>query len=466
MAEWQAMSWNLQPNQAVDESILLRNLPALENMVLAKDGQHVRFPGDVAFAELPGTRTYLYEYQGNLIAVTNEGRFYRVDGAGNMADVTGVPLSGPGRPTFSETEDFMIAAQGAAILKLAGATTEVLSPLAPDTTHIAFIDGFIAAPIVNSMNWNHNEAGDYADWNPLDVFSAESSPDAITAMVKTPYNELLFAGPKSVEQWERGSGSATFAFRYATGAAGVRAPYTLVATERGNFAVNGRLEFAKFTTQGALPASTDIAVQLQKVDDWREAWATEIRIKARTFILLQIPRATNPYGTSGLCFLFDLDTGTWTNLYGWDNALGLPMAYAAWSYAFCFDRHFIGVAGGIRELKLDSFQTMGGILRCLARTPHMGDWGPSRVEDVKLRFKRGLSPSGTTPKKIGLRCSRDGGAMGRWVWRDFGLYGNRETVIHFGSFGIADTWQFEYQVTDNIDVELIGGQAYVTELQR
>src|SRR5262245_14909384 len=112
----------------VAESALKHAAAALENVVITEAKGLRRFPGLAPFATLGDRgRVYLTDWRGDLLASTSLGRLYRVDANGNVADVTGVPLSGGGRTTFAKTEDEILLAAGGPILTWNGITTKVLS---------------------------------------------------------------------------------------------------------------------------------------------------------------------------------------------------------------------------------------------------------------------------------------------------------------------------------------------------
>ena len=242
----------------------------------------------------------------------------------------------------------------------------------------------------------------------------------------------------------------------------------MLAVKEGNFGVNKEREFVRITQQSTRVESDDIALRLESIEDWREAWAAQIKIKGQKFIVLQIPHAQNPYGTHGLTFLLDYRAGAWSVLYGFDEERSVPTRWPAWSYHALWGRHFIGVDGGVAELDPRVYDDRGSTLRLLARTGHVEKWGKARIDDLMLRFKRGVAgPASGGPVRLGVRVRRDNRIWSDWVYRDFGADGDREMVLRTGGgFGIGYTWQFEYQVTAPVEVEFVGGKVLVEELRR
>lgn len=465
MARWETVP--LEPlNQNTDETVLSRAVAAVENGYRNEGDGFSRFPGLKPWIDLPGQQTWLFRWRGDLIAVTNQGRVYRIGKSGAADDVTGVPLSGGRRPTFAATEDELLLAAGGPIVRLAKARTELLSLDAPNTTHVAFIQGYVVAIEEFSGRFFFSQPGSYRQWDPLDVFTAESKPDDLNAAVVTPYNELLLAGLDSIEQFEPfPSGVRPFARRWTTGE-GLLAPYTLLPSKSGTYGVNRDQEFVRFQLQSSTDEGAAIGLQLESITDWEGAWSAEIKVKGQVFILLQIPNAETPYGTRGLTFLFDQRRRQWSTLYGWDRAMGQPARWPGWSYEHLWGRHFVGVPGGIAELDRNVYDNAGQTQRFLVRSGHVDQWGECRVDNFEIRLRRGGAGNQERRGIIGLRFNRDNRGFGKWVWRELGRQGERNMVIEWGGMGIAKTWQWEMAITDAAVGEVVGARAYIERMPR
>lgn len=465
----------------VQETVLRNGNAAIENAFINEAGGHTRFPGLKPFVTLSGNLpVYLHEWKQDLIAVT-AGRFYKVSPQAIATDVTGVPITGGLRVIFDKTDDELVAAAGADIIRLARDKTELLTPdgSSPQSTHVGFIDSFLVAIERNSGRFWHSNAIAYRQWAGLDVFTADSKPDDINAFMVTPFRELILTGIDSTEQFERLiNGNVPFFRRWSVGE-GCWAPYTLIAEDNGIWFVNKRFEFVRASGQSSTPQSDDIASDLEtamtdrpvfnfspiSVDNWNGAWATSINISGQKFILLQIPNAFNPYGTRGVTGLLDYRAHRWTNLYGWNGAEGVPVRWPGWSYYPMWGRHFVGGNGVIYELDIGTYTNAGDSQRMLGRTAHIDTWGSSNVSDVRMRIKRGIADSNTTvPPVIGVRAIKDNKMTTRWKEISLGLYGDRTMILNFGGMGNAKTWQFEYRVTDAAEVEVVAMQANVKKL--
>lgn len=469
MGTWREIDISTKLFQNVEAAVLRKSTAAIENAYVNETGGHSRFPGLKSFVSLPGNApTYLHAWKapiGDLIAVSNS-RVYRIDKSGTVEDMTGVPVSGGRRVIFDETDDELVMAAGAQIIRLAKDKTEILSADAPLSTHVGYIDGYLVAVEVNSGRFQHSNANDFRIWDPLDTFSADGKPDNINGLLVSPYRELLLTGIESVEQFERlPSGTTPFFRRWSVGE-GVLAPYTLCAVDQGNFAINSTYEFVRFTGQVSEAIGDDIQATFESVTDWTDAWAVPMQIKGQKFILLQIPNSLNAYGTMGITCLYDYRQKKWYNLFGWEG--GVPTIWPGTSYEEIWGRRFVGAKGGIYELDTAVYQNVGHVQRVLGRTAPMDQYGPCSIDGVRMRIKRGVgatSDPDTPPPLIGFRCIRDGHRSTKIKFKSLGRAGDNYSLIEFGGMGSAkSTVQFEWVCTDAVSFELVKLEALITKV--
>ncbi len=465
MVQWAVFPWSERLYADGDEALLTHAVAAVENAYSNAAGGHSRFPGLTLFATTGGNQNYVFEWKKQLFCATDVGRLYRMTESGAVQDVTGTPISGGKRAIFSPTDDQLLIAAGGPIIALSGDKTAILSPDAPASSHVAYIDGYVIAVENDSQRFQYADPGEPTVWNPINVFSADGKADDLSALAVTPYRELLLAGEDSVEQFERlANGNQPFSRRWSTGE-GVAYPYTFLADKTGTYGVNKRYEFVRFFGQISQDQSGDIGIVLEKIDDWAEAWTAEMSVKGQKFIVLQAPHATNAYGTPGVTMLLDYRNRKWSFLYGWDAAAQLPGRWPGWSTARCWGKVFVGVPGGVAAVDDKAFQAVGQMTRFLIRSAHVGKFGPSRIDDVKIQIKRGIGVYGGAEPVIGLRVNRDNLGFDQWTYEPLGLPGERNMTIHFGGQGAADTWQFEIAVSDNVAVEFVDMEIYVERLR-
>ena len=470
MAEWADFPWNERMFLSADEAILSKAVASVENGYQNAAGGHSRYPGLTSFATgLGGTATYVFQKLDNLIAVTDQGRTFRIGQDGSVVDCTGVPVSGGQRVIFDATDDGrVVMAAGGPIIQLQGEKTTILSPNAPNSTHVAFIEGYLIAIETGTGRFNYSDPGAYTTWNPLSVFTADAKADPVVAVVVTPYTELMVAGTEHIEQYELlANGNQPFTRRWSTGQ-GVRYPYTLLADWTGTYGINSRFEFVRFYGQISQDQGSDINQVLQNVDDWTGAWTGEISVSGQKHIMLQAPNASNIYGTKGITLMLDYQIRKWSFLYGWDATLQRPTGFPAQSITRAWGKVYVGVPGGVALVDGTNYTVLGKPYPFLIRSAHVSKWGPSRIDEVRLRLKRGLGPIGVSPSalpQISLRVNRDNEGFDQPEFEDLGQPGERTMTIRFGGQGIADTWQFEIAVTDNVPVEITNMQVFVERMR-
>lgn len=465
MPRWENLSIDAKLFANVQESCLTRNSAAVENAFANEAGGYTRFPGLAPFATLVGkSPTYLEEWRGDLIAVSGS-KVWRIKEDGTATDITGVPVSGPNRVVFDKTPDELVMAAGGVIIRLAAATSEILSDDAPLATHVGFIDGYLLANEVGTGNFKHSAPDDFRNWDPIDVFSADSRPDKVNAILVSPYREVFIAGENSVEQFERLSSTSEIAFarRWGIGE-GVLAPYTLTFTDSGTWCLNERREFVRISGQISRPVSDDVGNSIETADNIEGAWAAPLLIRGQKFIVLQFPKATNPYGSQGLTFLFDYRQNRWLSLYGWDTDLARPTRWPGWSYLNLWGRHFVGGDGEVFELKTDTYQNNGVTQRVLIRTGHYDNFGQVRIDNLRARFKRGVVGSNDSNPVISARVRLDNKLWSRFKRVELGRAGESEMYVEFGGFGCGDTFQVEFDLTDACEFEFVKAQVYLSGL--
>jgi hypothetical protein len=467
MAQWADWEWKEALFANADESILRVAPAAAENVYANQAGGFSRFPGLRQVVSLPNAGpVYVQGWRDDLVAVTARGTVHRIGRDLSTVDVTGVPLVGTGRPIFAATDEQMVLAAGGPLISLDRDVTQLLSDQAPPSTHVAFIDGYLIAIEEHTGRFRYCDPGEYRVWNDLSVFSANGKPDNLVAVAVTPYRELLLAGPDSIEQFERlQNGVRPFSRRWSTGE-GLAHPYTLVTDTAGTYGVNDKSEMTRFQAQVSREQSENIAMVLEAVDDWTGAWAASIAIKGQRMVLLQAPNAYSAlYDCRGVTFLLDYRRNRWSFLWGWDGARGLPQRWPGWSIGSAWGRTFVGIENGIAELDPAAFTNLGQPIRSLWRSAHVDRFGPSRMDNLRIRVKRGVGGySPAAEPRIGVRVNRDNGRWSTWVLRSLGRPGDDRMWIDFGAFGAASTWQIEMACTDPVAVEFVAAQARMERL--
>lgn len=459
MASWKDIPLDADLQLNIADAALRRDHSAVENCYRNDVSGVTRFPGLKRTYDISQGKVYLTKYRGDMMALTDKGQLWRIGRDGTMTNVTGVVVAGPFRPVFDRTDDDqLVIAKGGKIIHYDGKTTDVLSENAPDgATHIAYFKGYLIANERFSGRWFISGVGQYRDWDPLDVFTAESRPDDLVAIKVSPRNELLLAGSDSVERWDLLASGTQPLYRVGTSPEGLIAPYTFLATRDGNFGVNQLSEFVQFLDQVTRDVSDRVQQALDSIDNWEDAWADQIIFDNQNWYLLQAPKATNDYGTLGVTLVFQKTTGKWFQLYDWDESIGLPTRWPGWSYLKIWGRHFIGGEGCVYELLPSWRYNDDRVQRMRLLSAHYDESGGKiEIQDSRLRLRRGLMDvNATVEPRISVRINRDNQGLSGAIDKSLGAAGQTHQVVVFGALGVAETFQFEFMVTDDVPVDVV-----------
>ena len=461
MAQWVAFPLSGDLDKNVSGIHLTGDSAKIENCYVNDKKGLSRFPSLNSVMDLPdsGQPVYLKDWRNDLYAVCG-GRTYRINDDFTYVDVTGETVAGGKRVIFSRTEDELVMAAGRKIVSLRGEKTEFLSEQAPESTHVGWLSGYLVAIEKDSGRFQFSTADSfYRKWDPLDVFTAEGRPDDLNALCISDYGELLLAGPESIEQHDTAvSGDQPFYRRFVM-PYGLFAPYTFVPADGKVWGINELKEFVAFSTQFGTVYSSKIQKELEDIDDWTDAWGMELPIDGHRFIILQIPYATNSYGTKGVTYAYDYNNRRFANLFGFSAVQpNAPERWPGWSYAEHNDRKFIGGTGKIYEIgghAGDQPQVMRW------RSGHFRAGGRSfGINRLQVTAEKGMQTSGAAPI-ISVRVNKDNRGFGRQLRRSLGATGQKHCIINLGSLGVARDFQIEIEVSDATSVEIAEIGAYI-----
>lgn len=456
----------------IDESALTDSYAALENAFITEAGGVTRFPGLKTFVDFGNKAPiYLGTIHQDLIAVGGDGRVRHVNKNGNFKIPPGPQVLGGRRVIFDHDKSNTYMAAGAQIIAYDGSALTVLSDSAPNATHVGCINSFVIANEVNSERFFYSDAGDPRTWEGINVFSATARPDDITAMVVTDFNEIIVAGLDSIEQFNPLlGGTVPFIRQWAIGD-GLSEPYTFCFLDNAVWGLNKLHEFTRFSGQSGQVMSGDIGKDIadkfiiKHNGSFEDAWASPLIIKGQAFALLQLPKAKNNYGSLGVTYLLDIRKNKYCELYGWDNVLQLPALWPGVSVQKIWGRTYIGGYGKIYELTENAYNIAGDVSRLYARTAPYSEMGLIRIDSMRVTMKRGVG-NYTKDPKLAMRVNRDGRGFGRWQFINMGKAGDNNFMGFFGDQGDGYTWQFEFMVTDDCDVEIRKIEAETTSMVR
>lgn len=460
MPQWVDVKLNKKLFKNVDEGVLTTTFAALENCFVTEAEGLSRFPGLREFCNLGGSYdVHMGRFNNDMMAVGLDGRTFRINSEGESEPIEGAPVLGGDRTSFALSRNGLFMAGGSQIIKFDGVKNSVLSADAPLSSFVGHIDGYLLAVERDSGRFQHSDLNNFPVWNPLSTFAVDGSPDNINCLQITPFNEILFGGEESIEQYERyPGGSAPFFRRWSTGD-GISEPWSLCFADNASWALNSKYEFSRLSGQTTQSVSDDVQKEIEHrysfgdIGGFDKAWAAPCYIKGQKFIILQSPLAQNVYGTKGFTFVLDIRRGQWFEIFGWDAKNGVPDIWPGVSVFNIWGKTFVGGKGKIYQLDPTAQNNDGGTQRAYVRTAHFDNLGTIRIDAVKMTMKRGVGTYTQNPK-IMMRTNPDNKGFGMLQTRYFGLRGEPFMNIEFGGQGVADTWQFEIAVTDDCPFEL------------
>ncbi len=460
MPNWIDVPLNKKLFKNVDEDMLTTTYPAMENCFVTESDGLSRFPGLKLFCDLGNNADiHLNQFNNDLMAVGEDGQVFRVNTEGDATTIKGVPVSGGLRTSFARSTDGLMMAAGGQVIKYNGTENKILSPDAPLSSHVGFIDGYVLVVEKDSGRFQNSQLNNFGVFNPLDTFAVDGNPDDINAMLITPFNEILLSGVASLEQYERYVGSTIPFYRRWSVGSGISEPGTLCFADNAAWGLNEKREFVRLSGQTVQSVSDDIQADIEhryalgNLSAFNKAWAYPCYIKGQKFIVFQSPEATNVYGTKGFTCVLDIRRGQLFEIFGWDDESGVPALWPGRSIYSLWGKTFVGGKGKIYELDPFTYNNDGQVQRTYARSAHFDSDGTLRVDGIKLTLKRGIGTYEAAPKVM-FRANPDNKGWGLWQARDLGLIGAPQMSVEFGQQGTADTWQFEMAMTDNAPFEL------------
>lgn len=458
----------------VREGVLTQSAAAMENLYVNEAGGHTPFPPLYKWLQLPSPGDVVpFSWDGGMVAVTDKGRVFRVSSDRTARDVTGVPLGGGSRPVVARTDESLLLAAGGPILVLAD-KTEILSADAPETTHVVYLEGYVVAPEPRSGRFFRSDVGDYRTWNPINQQSAEGKPDPITCMAVNEFNEMVVAGPESIELYQTVANADVPFYKRADLGEGILAPHTLCEGDGYWWCVNRRHEMTRIASMSPRPVSRDIdrllmqSNDLSAVNTWDGAWAQELLIHGQRFIVLQVPRMRTEDGREGPTFLYDYRNGRWSSLWGVDGD-GRLERWPGRGFATAWNKQFVGGPDGWIYILGDPVAGFGDLepverrMRFRSGTYNAQDLERGayslEIDNVRMRMARTKAVYGDVTDAIRLRAELDGQVWTDWVTRP--LEGTGHHNVEFTSFGVVQTVAFEYEFWSTEAIESVSMQAHM-----
>jgi hypothetical protein len=430
-----------------------------------------RRPGLVLFSDVatgsPGNGIFYWDAMGKVIAVSG-GKVFDISSAGTATQLTGT-LPSIVTATFADgqkldgTPWLYIAANG---LRYTTNGTTLLTPTdanTPSATHVAWINGrFIAnEPGTNRFDFTDtnpatsNIENDYwsATDNPL---TAEARGDKLSALF-TAFLEIYVWGAEGLELWQDDGITPFTPIQSAFTSAGIEGPYAFGKIDNTIFAlcvIEGKRCVIRLNQRSPLIISEPIARVLSDMPMVSDATCDIISSGGISVALFNFP-------TAGESWAYDYKNDTWLRWGYYDTFSGVHNMFLGRHSCFAksFNKHLIQsrVDGKIYEISRSVFTDDGNPMVSYRRTGWIdyGTWKRKRISQMFVKGK--VYPLGATSYTMQLRWRDDGSP----TWSpllDLSLNPSAQGDFTFplNRMGMYRSRQYEFRVSDNIDMILVG----------
>ncbi len=339
------------------------------------------------------------------------------------------------------------------------------TPTAGVVTHVTYLDGFFIVNNALSDLWYISAIENPTSWAPLDFEAAAVSPDAILA--HTANGAILWMIGDETAQPYYNSGNFLFPFSLILNAVqevGIAAPHTLAESDDGVFFLATTPEGGLFVYRiqgqsGRVISGEEQDDQLASVVNPSLATAFLYKQEGQSFYVITL----SPQAPS---LVYNIKAQTWETRTLLDGT-----AYRIFGHGVVGQQRNIGgsrLSARIYELKTDNYADAGGTFVRRRRTQiyhrnnHRLDWWEV-VVDCQPAVGTAQPPADNPV--IRLRYSDDAGAtFGPQLIEPLGKVGETERRAVFRNLGQARNRVFEIEVSDPVQVTIIGAYAVVEEL--
>lgn len=448
-----------------------------------------RRPGMTLFTDLStgakGDGLFYWEAMNMVIAVS-DGRVFHLHEGGSFDELTGEQCIGGVTCTFSpgqllNGDPWLYIASGKLIYTTDGLTT--IAPTDPNTpaaTHVAWLNSKFIANVPESNQFLFTDTNPATNLIENDYWSSVDNP--VTCETKGDHLESLMVAWNEVYAWGteglqifQDDGVTPFVnIPGAFAEAGIEAVYSVIRSDNTIFAlcvIDGKRCVVRFEGRTPKIVSEPIARILAELPTASDALGSIISVGGIAIYLLQFPSA-------GQTWAYDFKNDTWSRWGYWnhikgehDNFIGQHSCFAkTWNKHLIMSR----IDGKIYELSRDVFTDDGNEIVSFRRTgwiDHGNAWKRKRSDQFYMKCKvkeQVIDPAtGEIEKVTMLLRWRDNGNP---VWSSYVEIPlnpdyQGDCLVKMNRFGMYRSRQYEFRLSDNIDMVLVGATETVTELR-
>lgn len=429
-----------------------------------------RRPGLKDFTDVgtgaPGDGLFWWEAAGKLIAVS-AGRIFDVAQDGAATDITGDPLNVGVPVAFSDGQDtggapWLYLANGKLVYTTGATTVAPTDANTPAATHVAFVKGSFLANETGTNRFLFTDTDpatglmDNAYWsateNPL---TCDAKGDVLAALFAA-WQEVYAWGTGGLEIWQNDGVTPYSPIPGAFSEGGIEAPHSAIIADNTVFAlcvVAGARVVVKLQGRAPVVVSDPIGRILAEMTDVSDAIGDLISVGGLAMYLLTFPSA-------GQTWAYDYKNDVWSRWGYWQDGEHHQFLGQHATFVKQWNKHLImsRVDGKIYELDRSTFDDAGSEMVSFRRTGWLnhGTYNRKVCDQFSIKCKAGGSDVGT----LLIRWRDDG----REEWNNYvevalSPVGLRDFHAGMNRMGMYRSRQYEFRLSDNADLVLVGADA-------
>lgn len=450
--------------------------PRAINVVIDPKGVVSKRPGIATYVVAPsgvvdasGITGLYADNTGQLFAVggfPGARHIYKVAG-GSALDLSTTPnsaLRGTRRPTFAETEPYLVMAGGGDMQKLSLATLQssLLGGSPPIASHVVANSSRLAANdlIVDKTKVRFSgisqgtvDTSGLEMWDNTGVtedggfFTAEARPDPVMAVYENT-NEIFVWGKDNVQIFVPDSPPAIFS-PAATRESGTLAPYSIIKQGQDFFWLDQHRRIVYSDGRSFQNLEGPIKRQLDELSTPEDCFGYRVFVGHIDCLCWTFP-------TDGRTFVYQVGGG-WSEWFGWDESSSQLKSFLVNAHHLRRDGglNVVGLTDGrMGKLALDSYDDRGERIVSYVETGFIDRETDNlkRCRSIKLAIRRGSSDAASLGK---LEWRDDTGPWNEPVYIDTGVTGDNDCVRQIRSTGTYRRRQYRWTFSDSVNLSLL-----------
>ena len=460
-------SVNIDCQRAVN---LYPQITESQNQADGEIGALIGTPGMTLLATVgTGPIRGLYSCANGTLVCVSGSEVYRI-ASDWTATLAGTLLTNVGRVCMADNTYQLLMVDGhyGYIINFTdGSFTQITAEGFAGAATCTYIGGYFVCDQVGTTLYQWSGLYDGLTWDANDRFGAESSPDAVVAVMANAM-QLWVVGTKSLEvHWMSGSDTLFNRIDGGTVEYGCVARHTFQKFSNTVMWLGGGQtgQGVVWMAQGYQPkrvSNHGVELAIQGYGDLSTATAWCYQENGHAFYILDFPAADTSW-------VYDISTGQWHER-AYLGSDGNFQRHRAQNYAYAYETHVVGdyETGAIYSLSDSVYTDAGNPLVRMRRAPHLSADG-HRIFFSKFqlmcRVGSGLDGAVTyaSDPTVELRYSDDfGHTWSTAQSRSLGQIGDYAKRVIWRRLGQARNRVFEVRISDPVEVALLSAELDAT----